>query len=301
MGNKVKKTISEQELHQTIKEGCFLNENPLQSYVFSEDVVEACIDAARFYHPFTLHSLLKNEVVEYLDKIRVVNTKFEIAKIDKTNTILVYLFLHISNSPDNITNLMKSRDDYLISVGTALSIRYSLPELIPPTNDEMLYKYFRSQEIGQKSLHLFQSPSFLSLAKRKMLQEERVIFIWMISNLISLIKNDTAEVIQDHKFLVALLKATDYPNKTHTTLFCLALQKHPNLVNEFVKIKLDIDPFTKQTNYTKWLQQVRMFNFIYDLRKSLPDTFESTEVFKFDEKRRQFFTLNQGDHALYSI
>lgn len=301
MANKVKKTISDQEIRQMIQDGSFLNENPLQSYVFSEDVVEACIDAARFYHPFTLQSLIKNQVAEFLDKIGEVTTKFEIAKIDKTNTLLVYLFLRLSNSAHDISNLMESGDAYFISVGTALSIRYSLPELIPPTNDEMLYKYFRSQEISQESLHLFQSPSFLDLAKGKMLKEERVIFIWMISNLISLIRTDTAGIIQDYKFLVELLKTTDYPNKTHKTLFCLAIQKHPNLINEFVKIKLDIDPFTKQINYTKWLQQVRMFNFISDLRNSLSDTYKSTEVSKFEERRHQLFAINQDDQALHSI
>lgn len=83
MGNKVEKKIPDQEINQMIQDGSFLNENPLQSYVFPDDVVEACIDAARFYHPFTLQSLIKNQVAEFLDKVGEVTTRFEIAKIDK--------------------------------------------------------------------------------------------------------------------------------------------------------------------------------------------------------------------------
>lgn len=288
----------EAEVMKIIQEGKLFRDQYSHIYNYSGDAVDACVDSSRFADPLGLRSSINENILEFLDDEHNAIKKFELAKCDNTNVLLAYIVSYHDYPPEEISSLIKSEDSYLASVGVGLSIINDLPLLIPTSSKEALYKYFRSHQINNESLSHFASKDFINFAFTKILEEEKVIFTWMVNNLTSLVKLEIINPCDDHKFFVKFLKNVKYPNETHKTLYLSVIEKTPDLINKLIKIRLDIDPFTKQTNFTKWLDEVRMFKFISVLRDSLPEEYTSHSVTKFDEVRTNLYEINQNDESL---
>ena len=298
MVNNIDKNLNESDILEVIREGGFFKEDSNRTYDFSGDVVDACIDSARFADPLSLEVSIQADVLKFLDGKDEELARFNLAKLDTSNVLLAYLVSCRPYSSSEISRFIESEDDYLISVGSGLAVMHSCPQLIPASSYEGLYKYFRSHKITENSFSHFSSKEFVKYSFTKMLKEENVIFTWMINNLESLVAIDAIKVEEHHDSFVKLLRGTDYPNETHKDLFVLAIEKAPDLINEIVKMRLEIDPFTKQSNYTKWLQEVRMFKFVSDLRDSLPEKYTSNDVYQFDKCKVDLYEINKGDSSL---
>jgi len=292
------KYSNEEDVLKIILENKFSREDSHRTYNFSGDIVDACIDSSKYADPIGLRLSINDEVLKFLDSKDETFDKLKLAEMDETNVLLAYLVSNHRYCATDISSLIKSGDSYLELVGTGLAIIYELPQIIPASSDESLYKYFRSREISKESLGIFSSDSFINFSFSKMLKEERVVFTWMVNNLTSLIEIDAIDIDENSTFLVKLLRENDYPNETHRSLYFSALKKKPYSINKIVGMKLNIDPFTKQTNYTKWLKEVRMFNFIFELRNSLSKQYVSEDVSKFDGIKAYFYNINKGDSGL---
>lgn len=298
MGDKPVTNKSESAILSEIKTGKIYSEGTDHTYSLSGDVADACIDSSRYSDPLGIRLFLSEEIVDLLDRKDNVQDKFKIAELDKANIIAAYLATCQRYSSEDIHNLLVSNNEYLSSVGVGLAVIYGTPHIIPKSNIEGLYKYFRSREIAPDELKHFTSYEFMGHSFRRMLQEERVIFTWMINNLISLVDAGAVDIEENAEFFVSLLKDNDYPNETHKNLFLLALKKQPSFIENLLKIDLKVDPFTKQNNFSKWLKEVKKFMFISGLRDSLPEEYGSEGVSWFDKRRSELYRINRNDRSL---
>lgn len=285
-------------ISEIISDGKIFREENYQRYDFSGDVVDACVDSHRHADPFDLRISINVEILKQLGCLENISDRFKMSELDDTNVILAYLVSAFQYSIEEIRHLVKSENNYLHLVGVGLAIIHKCPELIPISNNEELYKYFRFCRINEYNLHCFISSEFLEFSFSKMLEEERVIYVWMIYNLTSLIVIDAIDVSAHFEFFAILLRNNDYPNETHKILYLKALEKCPNLINEILEKRFEIDPFTKQTNYSRWLIEIRMFGFVSVLRNSLPVEYKSDKVAKFDADILRFAEINKGDSCL---
>lgn len=298
MSNKSVKSQSESAIISEILNGKIYREGDGHAYNFSSDVTDACIDSSMFADPSGLRLSLGKEIINLLDSKDNIQDKFKIAEFDKENVIAAYLATYKYYSVEDISNLLASKDEYLGSIGVGLAIINDNPKIIPNSNIEGLYKYFRSREIKADELNHFASDDFIKNSFHRMLKEERVIFTWMINNLAYLVDIDAVNIDENSKFFVSLLRDNDYQNETHKALFILCLKKSPGFIEEILKIKLNIDPFTKQYNFAKWLKEIRKFSFISGLRDSLPKKYNSKEISLFDKRKADFYQINKNDRSL---
>ena len=298
MGNKSVNIQNDDSILSEIENGNVYREGADSTYNFSGDVTDACIDASRYVSPYGIRLSLSEEIINLVDGKANIQDKLKIAELDKENVIAAYLATYQHYSIDDISNLLASGDGYLASIGVGLAVIYDNPLIIPQSNIEGLYKYFRSREINADELKHFTSDEFIDYSFQRMLKEERVIFTWMINNLISLVDIDAISIDNNSEFFVSLLRDNDYPNKTHMALFLLVLKKKPNFIEDILRIKLHIDPFTKQYNYSKWLTEVRKFGFISNLRSSLPEAYSSEETLLFDRRKLDLYRINKNDRSL---
>ena len=281
-----------------IKNGKVYKEGADSTYNFAGDVTDACIDASRYVRPYEIKLSLSEEIINLVDSKGNIQDKLKIAELDKENVIAAYLATYPHYSIDDISNLLASEDRYLASIGVGLAIIYDNPLIIPKSNIEGLYKYFRSRKINADELNHFTSEDFIEYSFLRMLKEERVIFTWMINNLISLVDIDAISIDENSEFFVSLLRDNEYPNETHMALFLLILKKNPNFIEHILELKLCIDPFTKQYNYSKWLKEVGKFGFISNLKDSLPEGYSSEETFLFDRRKSELYKINKNDRGL---
>lgn len=298
MGDKSVSNQNDESILSEIENGKVYREGADYTYNFPGDVTDACIDASRYADPYGIRLSLSEEIIKLVDGKGNIQDKLKIAKLDKENVIAAYLATCQHYSIDDISNLLASEDGYLASIGVGLAVIYDNPLIIPRSNIEGLYKYFRSREINADELKHFTSDEFIDHSFRRMLKEERVIFTWMINNLISLVDMDAISIDKNTEFFVSLLRDNDYPNKTHMALFLLVLKKKPNFIEDILRLKLCIDPFTKQYNYSKWLKEVGKFSFISSLRDSLPEGYSSVETLLFDRRKSDLYRINKNDRSL---
>lgn len=298
MSDKSVSNQNEDAILSEIKNGNIYREGADHSYSFSNDVTDTCIDSSRYASSYGIRLSLSEEIINLLDRTDNIQEKFKIAELDNQNVIAAYLATYQNYSIEDISNLLESKDEYLKSIGVGLAVIYDNPQIIRLTNIEGLYKYFRSREIKADELKHFTSYEFIKHSFHRILQEERVIFTWMINNLASLVDIGAVSIDENAEFFVNLLRDNDYPNETHKALFLLALRKHPSLVEDILKINLKIDPFTKQTNYSKWLKEIRKFSFISSLRDSMPESYVSEQVLFFDKRKSDLYKINRNDRSL---
>ncbi|WP_208932897.1 hypothetical protein [Rheinheimera sp. F8] len=298
MGDKSLNNQNDEADLSKIENGNLFREGADYTYSFTGDVTDACIDASRYVNPYGLRHSLSAEIINLVDGKANIQERLDIAKLDKKNVIAAYLVTYQHYTINDIYNLLVSEDEYLVSIGVGLAVINDNPLIIPRSNIEGLYKYFRSREIKSDQLIHFISDDFISCSFRRMLKEERVIFTWMINNLISLMDVDAISVDQNSDLFVSLLRDKDYLNETHMALFLLAIKKRPNLIEDILKLNLCIDPFTKQYNYPKWLKEVRKFFFISNLRDSLPEGYSSGETLLFDKRKSELYRINKNDRSL---
>ncbi len=298
LGDKSVSNQKEGAILSAIENGKLYREDADHTYSFSGDVTDACIDSSRYVDPFEIRLSLSEEITKLLDEKNNIQDQLKVAELDKKNVIVAYLANCQYYTIDNISNLLSSKDEYLSSVGVGLAVIYSNPQLIPSLKLGGLYKYFRSCEISKDELNLFTSNEFIEYSFRKILKEERVIFTWMINNLVSLVNIDAINIEENSEFFVKLLSDNDYPNQTHMSLFLLVLKKRPKFIEDILKLNLHIDPFTKQYNYSKWLKEARKFSFISNLRDSISADYSSKETICFDKRKSELNRINKYDRSL---
>lgn len=298
VGDKSVSNQNEETVLSKIENGNVYKEGADYTYTFSSDVTDACIDASRYVDSYGIRRSLSAEIINLVDSKANIQEKLEIARRDKKNVIAAYLVTYHHYDANDIYNFLVAGDEYFASIGVGLAVINDNPLIIPQSNIEGLYKYFRSREINAEQLKHFTSDEFINHSFRRMLKEERVIFTWMINNLISLMGIDAIGVDKNSEFFVSLLRDNDYLNETHMALFLLVIKKYPSFIEDILKLKLCIDPFTKQYNYSKWLKQVRKFNFISNLRDSLPEGYISEETLLFDIRKSELYRINKNDRSL---
>ncbi len=280
-----------------IEKGKVFREGASFTYNFEGNVIDACVDSCRYVSPQGLRAAINEELLSLLDSIDDKSCSIKLAENDKSNVVVAYLISHQEYDLDEVVNLITSKDPYLELIGIGLAIIYKFPQIIPVSNIEGLYKYFRSCEVSKDQLVYFVSDDFLKYSFEKMQKEEKVIFTWMVKNLYSLIEVGAVDVGESFGFFVEFFKGNDYLNETHKALYRLVLKKKPSLVEQLLGVRLCIDPFTKQCNYSKWLKEVGKFKFISDLRDSLSGDYSSDGLIKFDRMKADLYRINRNDRS----
>ncbi|TGL23149.1 hypothetical protein EHQ46_05795 [Leptospira yanagawae] len=99
------------------------------------------------------------------------------------------------------------------------------------------------------------------------------------------------------KLVSNFIRKNEYLNEYIYTLAVKALQTNDNLIKVLEKLKLKIDPFSRETQYKQWLVDIRKFDFV---KKLIDSELEKTNPLRLQyEKQEQLLKKLRGiDNSL---
>ncbi|WP_162988113.1 hypothetical protein [Alcaligenes aquatilis] len=170
-------------------------------------------------------------------------------------------------------------------------------DLIDKDDYWALYRYFVNTRLELTSLSDFSNPLFVKFMLDKLITEKRVIFTWIVQNLISMIRASSLRPAEHEKFFVELFKESQYVQGERADLFLEAVEKHPRLFCLLIKDRLSIDPFSKQTNYSQWLRDSEKFLYLGKLR-TIKGVDTTAGVADFDRRLMLYKDMNRCPRGL---
>ncbi|UEP49948.1 hypothetical protein LMA00_23355 [Burkholderia ambifaria] len=182
----------------------------------------------------------------------------------------------------------------LKEMASAIAISNGDLDSIDKSDKSILYRYFVNSKIESKDAPSFSNGDFLQYTLNRLLSEERVIFTWIIQNLILLVEHAHLDPHRHSEFFIGLFEKSNYIQGELSVLFKSTISKTPTLFETLTNVRLSIDPFTKQTNFSLWLQDSAKFKYIATLR-SIAGVVETDQVKKFDKKLELFNAMNKFD------
>ncbi len=261
-----------------------------------EDKITAYIDTIKYRISHKARSAINTDFYDAFIKLSL-QRKAQLSDLDDEfilAAITIDSLLH-----KDYRKLLSSSTTTLKDMATAIAIVFQDLNILPDADNKILYKYFVNTKIPEEALHYFSSTSFISETLKKLLYEERVIFTWIIQNLTHMIRNSLLVPSKHKAFFTEIFKKQNYIQGEHAILFLEAITKAPDLFSDLAKIPLSIDPFSKQTNFTLWLQDSAKFLSLARLRTISGITATPT-VLSFDQRLITFQELYKYDRSIWS-
>ena len=263
------------EMERQITSNTYLKGGQVVSlYQTTDDSVSMFIDIIRYGF---LRSSTQQIEPEFRKKFYEldINEQLRLSPLDKTHTLTAMTIENImfNGIPPNYTihtNNIKLANNIL----SAINISNNFLDGIP-SDHELLYKYFVNASINQDQAQRFLDASFQKLLTSRLLTEQRVLFTSIANNLIVMIEVGALSPEIHQQFFKDLFNRETYVQGEQKILFRLAISKSTKLLDSILSIRLLIDPFSKQTNYSTWLNHVQKYLFIVgvaaDLAKQNPE------------------------------
>ncbi|WP_311950187.1 hypothetical protein [Halomonas piscis] len=292
----------------TVNEGKHLsvesNELPQLDLSIGDCSVKDLLDITRFDLSFDVMRGLDESFVERFYSLSL-EDKLKLSIADGTWNILK-LFLFTFKPDDDVTEVevnYKRVGALEKKVLLAVVINFDLLEVIPGDDSDELWVYFTSTKIKEKDIGIFSSPGFLKLLFKEKIHENRVFYVWVSENVKLLIENDVVDVSNHIEFFSKIFANEDYIQYSLSDLFKAAICKDERVFYGLANVRLCIDPFSKETNYSQWLKDSSKFMFLAYCRQEYLDTIESEEVSEFAARLKYFLDYNLLDDTFsqYSV
>lgn len=250
------------------------------------------VDLIKYRNIYSAKRQLNPEFMGSFNILPIEN-KAELAALDKRNILSAALLSEIAEDP-NYKQWIGSQNLMIREMISAIAIVNADIDSIDKNDDLLLYQYFVNSRIEPENLTHFSREPFVTSMLTRLLTEERVIFTWIVLNIISMIQNSLLNPFQHKAFFIELFKKERYIQGELDTLFVEAVLKDPNLFGELTKCPLSIDPFTKQIDHSRWLRDSAKFLHLERWR----NLNGVNQVTNFERKLNVFKEINKYDRSL---
>lgn len=256
--------------------------------------INAYIDLIKYRSARTAHTVLTPSFHDSFRTLQI-EQKAQLSVLDEE---LILASLTIENLLDaGYKNYLHNKNATLKDMATAIAIVFEDTSILKDANEKTLYTYFVNARIPYENLESFSNPQFLSVTLDKLLNEERVIFTWIIQNLTQMIRDSLLDPSAHKTFFSELFRTQKYIQGEHATLFFEAITASPKLFEDLAKTKLVIDPFNRQTDFSQWLQDSAKFLSLAKLRE-INNIRETKIVRAFDQRLRVFQEMYKHDRSI---
>jgi len=184
-------------------------------------------------------------------------------------------------------------------MASAIAIVLEDDRVLVDADTSLLYRYFVNAKISSGSIHYFSGAKFISIALDKIVNEERVIFTWIVQNIKSMIQASLLDPSEHRSFFKKLFEKYSYIQGEQAALFMMAASRDYLLFDVLLDVRLAIDPFSKQVDYSLWLRDSAKFLFLEKIR-SLEGVSAAKRVSEFDQKLNVFREIYKFDRSLRS-
>ncbi|KFE55188.1 hypothetical protein [Pseudomonas syringae] len=166
---------------------------------------------------------------------------------------------------------------------------------------DLLYRYFVNAKVSDDQLYRFADKVFISTLLERLLNEERVIFTWIINNLKSMIQQGYLDACNNKYFFSKLFAKSDYVQGDTVALLELAAEKSVEVYECLISAHVRIDPFHRQTDYGGWLREAKKFQALAKLTFNVPEGYTSKEHLKMLHRMNAFEKLYQFERAYLNL
>lgn len=288
------------ELEQQITSKTYLKEGTtLSLYQTSDDNISSFIDIIRYDFIRSVTHQIKQEFRQSFYKLEI-NEQLRLSKLDKTSSLLAMSIESIMFNGIPPDCVISDENNTLVdAILVAINISTSNLDKIPD-NDELLYRYFVNASIKPEQVNRFRNPNFQKNLTNRLLTEERVLFTSITNNLITMMETDALNPASYHSFFKDLFKRETHIQGEQKNLFRLAVSKEPRLLDELISVRLLIDPFSKQTNFSTWLNHTQKYLFLAEIAKDSisKNPTPSTNATLFLEKLSCFNEVFKHDRSI---
>lgn len=253
------------------------------------------VDLIKYGNTYSAKRQLNPEFIGSFNILSIEN-KAELAALDKRNILAAALLSEIAEDP-NYRQWIGNENLMIREMISAIAIVNADIDSIDKNDDLLLYQYFVNSRIEPGNLTHFSREPFVTSMLSRLLTEERIIFTWIVLNLISMIQNSLLNPFQHNDFFIELFKKESYIQGELDTLFVEAVLKAPTLFGELTECPLSIDPFTKQIDHSRWLRDSAKFLHLERWR-NLEGVLKTGRVANFERKLNAFKEINKYDRSL---
>jgi hypothetical protein len=284
---------SKQLLIEKIKQGKHLTEevNSLNHLRFSQERVSRLIEILNFHSRNWILGFFRDEFVQDFNELNF-SDKLEVAESDKHGMII--LLMVISQESQGLASLISQPIDLQAYIDFVLVLALEKRDisLIPHDNYKLMYEYFVFSEIDVSETLHFSNNDFLTLLFKELLTEQQVLYSNISHNLLVLM--DCSIIDSKNKehadFIERLFIKKEYIHGGIYQILVKAIELSPIFLIQLFKVKLSIDPFTRSTNYSKWLNEENKFQFLAEqfAKINVLDVIQSDEYIEFQNKLEAF-------------
>jgi hypothetical protein len=266
--------------------------NSLNHLRFSRERVSRLIEILNFHSTNWILSFFTDDFVSNFNHLSL-NEKLEVAEVDESGIILLLIiivtqdFNEVNSLTNESMNSQISKDFLLVYALEQRNI-----SLIPHGKPELLYEYFVFAEIEPSEALQFADSDFLKVLFEKLLVEKQVLYSKISHNLILLMSHSVIDPKKEThaSFMEKLFIKEDYIQGGVYQILVKAIELLPLFLIQLSKVRLSIDPFTRSTNYSKWLNESNKFRFLLEQfkRTNVVDVIQSKEYSDFQFKLEAF-------------
>lgn len=284
-----------EEMKTQIQSGLHLND---EVQILSEKdtcSIRFYVDLIKYGNTYSAKRQLNSGFIDDFNSLAI-EKKAELAALDKRNILPAVLLSELAEDP-NYRQWIGSQNLMIREMISAIAIVNADIDSIDKNDDRLLYQFFVNSRIKPENLTYFSKEPFVTSMLKKLLTEERVIFTWIVLNLIFMIQNSLLNPFQHRAFFIKLFNKEPYIQGELNTLFVEAVLKDPTLFEALTKCPLSIDPFTKQIDHSLWLRDSAKFLHLESWR-DLNGTIKTEQVTNFERKLNTFKEINKYDRSL---
>jgi len=260
----------------------------------SSDDISAYIDLIKYGAIQSSHRWIDPEFCRNFRALSI-DEKVELALMDSQHVLSANLISELMEQ--DYTKWLTSSCSTIREMASAIAIVLEDARVLANADTSLLYRYFVNAKVSSDSLHYFSNAEFISIALDKILNEERVIFTWIVQNITSMIQASLLEPSKHRSFFKDLFKKYSYIQGEQATLFMVAVSRDNLLFDVLLEVRLAIDPFSKQVDYSLWLRDSAKFLFLEKIR-NLEGVSTAKRASEFDQKLSLFREIYKFDRSL---
>ncbi|MCK0745457.1 hypothetical protein [Chromohalobacter nigrandesensis] len=262
------------------------------------------VQSLRFDSPFEYRRRLRSEFLEKVDLC----DDFELLDLlglhDPSNLLPWLIVSHImmiggsgSDLPSKLYAL--NENEKVRKLALSVIIINSRIDVIESDDREALRQYFIWSQLEEKDIDPYQKSSLLDKDLLQAVLDQKTLYTWITSNLSLMIDKGGFDPGKHVDFFEEIFREADFVQKELVDLLAKAVKKDTAVFYGMRNVRLSIDPFTKETMYSRWLKDAAKFmalGFIYCQYVSNVDPsqeFENKlrvfpELYKFDQSHGGF-------------
>ncbi|TGL19762.1 hypothetical protein EHQ47_16835 [Leptospira bourretii] len=278
-----------------LKKGKLYSNNLNLEVIYNNDIF-SFVNNSNYVNKFEILNKFTDEFADHLLNKTEFDKEFQnYGKIDKRNYIYTYCLSSIKIDTPKIINLIKEKEHTnFIKAYIIVHRIVSLPQIIYDT--EILHTWFMNKEIRENELNVFSKENTI-LILQKLTKAKSKLINRHLKNL-NLLWNHYPTLDSAFSKLVSTqILENEHLNEYNYNLAVKALQTNEDLITTLKKIKLKIDPFSRETQYRQWLIDIRKFDFIYKLISSELNREDPLRI-SYEKQEELLKKLRQIDNSL---